>query len=543
MNEFTSGSASASDKYFGGNVRSTVLYPEPKRNLIHMNLGSFTFEDKTFLTVKCFTRGNRVTKEDKRYKKKKIGPAEKSGKIAEGDILLEISNIPTENRSISWGEKRIEFLASQKRPIRLILCKRAELRETLGADLGKGLIKRLPKTPKSTLIKKKVGYSSDTGAPAAAVAISHESSGVPLAHVPMSQLRLQMKNGQLFELRPHQSDAVQQMRDGVQQDLVQVDPENPSRLVYVTMDDDAIPIVECEVRTVKSRGGKKKKTASVKKSTLPPKAKAYKAYSKKPPSLPKAKKHAETQSLKQPRKSQSWNKGKSAAIKKLLSEPRTVQSWSKAKSSSAMEGIGGGRRPLPRPPTLTKKKVPPPPKRKDGTAVGGVAGGAADEVAMLQKKLEKLKSALRIAVDDDDQEDIVDRLLERRRVLRKKLKEAKASAQAEARAREEAEARRAEAEDRARAEAADRACEEEEAQVDGVDDLQDELDEIDELGIQLQEAVSAMEFLQAAQLKDQIAEAKAAMADKLRESMDSAIASQDFNAANDLKEMLQKLKV
>ena len=91
MEEFTkSPSATAEDKYFG-DVRTANLYASKLYKSLNIKFGMRQYFDKTFLSIDNFTRGGKeYSKDSKKFAKKKPGPAESSGIIKEGDVILEV---------------------------------------------------------------------------------------------------------------------------------------------------------------------------------------------------------------------------------------------------------------------------------------------------------------------------------------------------------------------------------------------------------------------------------------------------------------------
>ena len=92
MEEFTqSPAATAEDKYFG-DVRTANVYASKQDGSLHMNFGIREYFDKTFISIENFTRGKGLTKSgnSKKFAKKKPGPAEASGILKEGDVILEV---------------------------------------------------------------------------------------------------------------------------------------------------------------------------------------------------------------------------------------------------------------------------------------------------------------------------------------------------------------------------------------------------------------------------------------------------------------------
>lgn len=114
MEEFTEGpAATAKDKYFG-NVRTANLFASNKYKSLNIKFGMRQYFEKTFLSIDNFTRGakeyTRRSKSDKRFTKQKPGPAEASGILKEGDVILEVVPIALSVCSISWANTRMPFM-------------------------------------------------------------------------------------------------------------------------------------------------------------------------------------------------------------------------------------------------------------------------------------------------------------------------------------------------------------------------------------------------------------------------------------------------
>ena len=93
MEEFRkSKPATAADKYFG-KIREVNLYATKKSKSLQFKLGIRPFFKKTFLSVEYFIRGARLQSSSKKYAKKKPGPAEASGIVKEGDVILEVTKL------------------------------------------------------------------------------------------------------------------------------------------------------------------------------------------------------------------------------------------------------------------------------------------------------------------------------------------------------------------------------------------------------------------------------------------------------------------
>ena len=92
MEEFESSKATAADKYFG-KIREVNLYATKRKKSLQFKLGIRTYFQNTFLSVEYFTRGTRLQKSSPRYAKKKLGPAEASGIVKEGDVILEVTKL------------------------------------------------------------------------------------------------------------------------------------------------------------------------------------------------------------------------------------------------------------------------------------------------------------------------------------------------------------------------------------------------------------------------------------------------------------------